>query len=73
MLQASAKDAAVWQRAEMERMEQSLIKDFEARGVKVDRPPLESFVARTRGVWKRFESQVGAEIVEAAVKARSGS
>ena len=73
VLQASAKDAALWQRAEMERMEQSLIKDFEARGVKVDRPQLDSFVTRTRGVWKQFESQVGADLVEAAVKARSGS
>jgi tripartite ATP-independent transporter DctP family solute receptor len=73
ILQASAKDAAVWQRAEMERMERSLMKDFEARGVKIDKPNLESFVARTRGVWKQFESQVGPELVEAAVKARAGS
>lgn len=73
LLQGAAKDAAIWQRAEMERMEQTLMQQFEARGVKIDRPNLDSFVTRTRGVWKQFEAQVGPEIVEAAVRLRGGS
>ncbi|MBI3710321.1 MAG: TRAP transporter substrate-binding protein [Proteobacteria bacterium] len=70
ILQATAGEAALWQRAEMERMESTLIKDFEARGVKIDKPNLDSFVAKTRPVWKQFEAQVGTELVEAALKAR---
>ena len=70
VLQAAARDAALWQRTEMANMDESLMKDFQARGVKIDRPQLDAFVQRTKPVWVQFEAQIGSDLLQAAQKLR---
>jgi tripartite ATP-independent transporter DctP family solute receptor len=70
LLQVAAHDAAIFERAEMVRMDEELLKDFEARGVKINHPKLDAFVKQTQPVWAQFESLVGSDMLQAAQKLR---
>ena len=70
LLQTAAHDAALFERSEMARMDEELLKDFQARGVKVNHPNLDAFIEKTKPVWAQFELMVGADLLEAAQKAR---
>ena len=70
IMEAAAREAAVWQRQQMASADEALLAEFKSKGVQIDNPKLDGFVEKTKGTWKEFEGRVGADTLEAVMKLR---